>query len=345
MIGIGAQAGNQVRLAFDQIPFVDREHERPPLALDEIGDAQVLLLEPVLRVHHQHDDFGKAHRAQGVGHRELFELLLDARAAAQARGIEHAELASLPVNLHRNGIAGGARLGAGQQPLLAEQLVDQRRLAGVGPADDGDANGPRCGFLFGDVLVGGLFLVLDGRRHQRGQRVVELAHALAVLGGNLHGIAQAQRVGFHCADLAVLALGLVGDQHHRLVGAAGEIGEGAVVRRQPHARVDHEHQGIGLRDRGLGLLLHPRRQRAFGALIEPGGIDDGEGEIVEPGLAFPTIAGDAGKIVDQRKLLSNQAVEQRRPADIGPADDGDRERHETVSSAGFAAPVNATGMN
>ena len=67
-------------------------HERAALALDQIGDAQILLLEPVLRIHHQHHDFGKAHRAQRVRDRELFQLLLDPRAAAEARGIEHAEI-------------------------------------------------------------------------------------------------------------------------------------------------------------------------------------------------------------------------------------------------------------
>ena len=121
VIGIGAQRRNQVRLALHQIPFVDGDHERAALALDQIGDAQILLLELVLRVHHQHDDFGEADRAQRVRDRQLFQLLLDPRAAPQAGGIEHAEFAALPVDLDRDGIARGAGLGAGQQPLLAEQ--------------------------------------------------------------------------------------------------------------------------------------------------------------------------------------------------------------------------------
>ena len=181
---------------------------------------------------------------------------------------------------------------------------------------------------FDDVVVVEFLVLLDGLRHQRAQRVVEIAHALAMLGGNLDGIAEAERVGFHRADFAVLALALVGDQHHRLVGAAGEIGKGAVVRRQAGAGVDHEHQRVGKRDRGFGLLLHPRGQRALGALVEAGGIDDGEFEIAEPPLALAAVAGDAGLVIDQRELLPDQPVEQRRLSDIGPADDGDREGHE-----------------
>ena len=44
-------------------------------------------------------------------------------------------------------------------------------------------------------------------------------------------------------------------------------------------------------------------------------------------LALAAVARDAGLVIDQRKLLPDQAVEQRRFADIGPADDGDREGH------------------
>ena len=162
-------------------------------------------------------------------------------------------------------------------------MIDQRGFAGVGTADDGDADR-----TVGEVLVGFddvvivEFLTLSGRiRHQHAQRVVEIAETLAMFGGNLHGIAEAERVGFHRADFAVPAFALVGDQHHRLVGAAGEIGKGAVVRRQAGARVDHEHQRVGKRDRGFGLLLHPRGERALGALVEAGGIDHGEFEIAE----------------------------------------------------------------
>ena len=81
-----------------------------------------------------------------------------------------------------------------------------------------------------------------------------------MLGRNLDRLAETQRVGLHRAGFALLALALVGDQHHRFVGAAGEIGKGAVVRRQAGAGVDHEHQRVGKSDRDLGLFLHPRGQ-------------------------------------------------------------------------------------
>ena len=52
-----------------------------------------------------------------------------------------------------------------------------------------------------------------------------------------------------------------------------------------------------------------------------------EVEIAEPRLALAAVARDARPIVDQRQPPADQPVEQRRLADIRPADDGDGEAH------------------
>ena len=44
--------------------------------------------------------------------------------------------------------------------------------------------------------------------------------------------------------------------------------------------------------------------------------------------ALAPVARDAGLVVDQRELLPDQTIEQRRFADIGPADNGNREGHK-----------------
>ena len=124
----------------DQVPFVHADDERAALALDQVGDAQVLLLERRRRIHQHDHDFGKAHRVERIGDRKLFELLLDARAAAHAGGVVNAETLAVPVKIDRDGVARDAGFRPGQQALLAEQAIDQRRLAGVGAADDRDAD-------------------------------------------------------------------------------------------------------------------------------------------------------------------------------------------------------------
>ena len=128
----------------DQIPLVDGKHQRAAFALDQVGDAQILFLELVLGVHHQHDDFGETHGAQRVGDGQLLQLLLDTRTTTQTGGVENAEIAALVVELHRNAESRVVPAsGRGQQALFAEQIIDRGRLAGVGAPDNGDADRSR----------------------------------------------------------------------------------------------------------------------------------------------------------------------------------------------------------
>ena len=63
--------------------------------------------------------------------------------------------------------------------------------------------------------------------------------------------------------------------------------------------------------------------RALVAFFEPGGVDDGEAQIGEFCVAFAPIARHARRVVDQRQLPTDQPIEQRRFADVRPADDRD----------------------
>ncbi len=134
------------------------------------------------------------------------------------------------------------------------------------------------------------------------------------------------------------AFALVGDHDHRLAGAAHQIGEGVVGRQQPGARVDHEQHRVGGCDRGRGLRLHPAGEACGRGLVEAGGVDHREGEIAELRAALAAVAGDAGLVVDQRETLADQAIEQRRLADVRPSDDGDREAHDGARGANVTAP-------
>ena len=91
-----------------------------------------------------------------------------------------------------------------------------------------------------------------------------------------------------------------------------------IDRRHAGARIDQEEAGVGISDRRLGLEEHPPGERVRLRLVEAGRIDDGELEVAQPPLALAAVAGDAGKVVDQRKLPPDKAVEQRRLADIRP---------------------------
>ena len=117
----------------------------------------------------------------------------------------------------------------------------------------------------------------------------------------------------------------LGDLEFTIIDTAG-LDEGAIVRRQTHARIDDEEQRVGECNRRFGLLLHTCGERALGALVEAGGVDDGEVEITKARGPLAAVAGDAGRVIDKRQFLPDQSVEQRGLADIGAADNGNRIR-------------------
>ena len=87
-VGLGPQFPRPVGLVVDQVPFVEADDQRPALALDEVGERQILLFEGNRRVEQKHDDLGEAHRAQRVGDGELLHLLDHLGAPPQPRGVE-----------------------------------------------------------------------------------------------------------------------------------------------------------------------------------------------------------------------------------------------------------------
>src|SRR6202008_547217 len=80
-------------------------------------------------------------------------------------------------------------------------------------------------------------------------------------------------------------------------------------------------------ERALGLRPHAAAERFGRRLLEPGRIDQAKFEIGDAAFALAAVAGDAGRVVDQRQWPSGEPVEQRRFADIRPPDDRDRETH------------------
>ena len=153
------------------------------------------------------------------------------------------------------------------------------------------------------------------------------SHALAVLGRDRYRLAEAELPGFQHAGLRAARLGLVGDQHHRLAGAPHEVGEGAVVGHDPDPGIGQEEDQIGLVDRRLGLGAHAAFERGGQGVLEAGGVDDVEAQVVEPRRMDAPVARHARRVVDQRQLAADQPVEQGRLADIGPSDDGELEAH------------------
>jgi hypothetical protein len=142
----------------------------------------------------------------------------------------------------------------------------------------------------------------------------------------------------------LLGVGLVRDQHHRLVDLPQPDRDVLVQRRNPLAHVHHEHDHRGGLERELNLPLH------VGAQVVD--VDDPDAARVHD---FPrpaavldhgghAVAGDAGGGVDDADPPPGEPVEQRRLADVRPADDrNNRKRHNRNSGRTPAARPGVSG--
>ena len=354
-----AQARQRRVLVLDQVPFIDRDHQGAPFALHKIRQRQILLFERDGGVEHQHDHFGILDRAQAVAHRQLFQLLGDARPAADAGSVDQVDHPAFPLPRHEDGIAGYARFRPDQHAFLAHHAVDQRRLARIGTADNGDVEIPlgvpaqrrlvpfALQHVLGDVDIDlgqgveigdfARFLLLRRPVDRRRNDGIELRQPQPMLGRERNGLPEAELIGFHQPGFCRAALGLVADQMHVLARLAQHLCEALVQRRHPGAGVDHEEDDVGFPDGQLGLLAHAVLEAAIGHVLVAGGVENAEGEVRDAALGLAPVAGHAGRVVHQRDLAADQAIEQRGLADIGATDNGNGDGHALVFRSGRRA--------
>ena len=102
--------------------------------------ARILLRHRVVRVDDADHDVRRVDGLQRLDDAELLDGFFDARTAAHAGGIDQRIASAVALERHEHRIARRAGLIERDQPLLAQQPIDQRRLADVRPADHGDAN-------------------------------------------------------------------------------------------------------------------------------------------------------------------------------------------------------------
>ena len=104
------------------------------------------------------------------------------------------------------------------------------------------------------------------------------------------------------------------------------------------ARVDDERHDVGLVQRAQRLLPHRRQdaRRPSGSRPPVSTTRKRAGAPVADAVA--AIAGDARLVLDQRRLPADQAVEQRRLADVRPPDQRDQRQRVVLGAASLMAP-------
>ena len=143
--------------------------------------------------------------------------------------------------------------------------------------------------------------------------------------------ASAARRGAHA-----FAVDLVRGDQHRLAGLAEQLRDLAVDGGHALARVDDERHDVGLVQRAQRLLPH-RREDPGRERIEAAGVDDAKPRRPPLADAVAAIARDARLVLDQRRLPADQAVEQRRLADVRPPDQRDQRKRFVLGAGAHGA--------
>jgi hypothetical protein len=150
----------------------------------------------------------------------------------------------------------------------------------------------------------------------------------------------AERIKLRGIGLALGVVGLVDRDDDRLRRSSEERRGLLVGGRDAGNGVDEKEDDVGLADRQPGLLLDLELDRVGRVHLQAAGVDDDEAPAVPIGIAVHPVAGRAGTVLDDRLAAAHDAVEERRLADVGPADDGDhRQTCEARGGHGsYAAP-------
>src|SRR5690606_26482607 len=125
----------------------------------------------------------------------------------------------------------------------------------------------------------------------------------------------------------------------RRVFAAQPARDVFVERGDARTRIEQEQRRLGLADRLFGPHADPAWPPRRALILEPRRVDEPE---LEPGqlpIAPTPRTRHPRRVTEEREALADQPVQQRRFADIGPADYGDRRgsRHASFLSVGPAA--------
>ena len=137
------------------------------------------------------------------------------------------------------------------------------------------------------------------------------------------GLLPAEGVELGRLELALRVVALVHRHEDRRLRAPEQLGRLLVRWGQARDRLDHEHDHVRLGDRDPRLVLDACLDRVARVDLEAAGVHEHEPPAVPVALAVQPITGRAGSVLDDRRALADDAVEQRAFADVRPPDDGD----------------------
>ena len=218
--------------------------------------------------------------------------------------------AALALDERVDGVAGGARDLAHDRALGSRELVEQRRLAGIGPTDDRDVD---------DVLFDlGLYV-----RKDRDDLVEDVAGTVTVRRRDGPRLAQAEVPERVRLVFPTGRVHLVDGKEHRAVGALEHARDGLVLGGETRLAVHEEYDRVGLVGGDERLVLDGGLELVDGAGLDAARVDEQEVLPVPVCAMVRTVARDATGLVHDGLGGLRDSIDERRLAHVRSADDGD----------------------
>ena len=215
-------------------------------------------------------------------------------------------------------VARGARDIGDDGTVARCHLVRERRLARVRAADDRHVDaGVLHALLLGAFDGTRLMQVLD-------HLVEQVARAIAVNGRQREGVAQPERVELVHAVVAVGRVELVHREDDGLLRLPEQARDLLVVGVDARLAVHDEHDHVGLVRRGEGLVGDGCLEVVVAADLDAARVHERERHAVPVRFVVGAVARDAAHLVHDRVICADDAVDERRLADVRAAHD----RHE-----------------
>ena len=323
--------GVETLLFIPDIPFV-QDQDHPDTGPDDLFSEALLLVGCSQRaVDHQECHVRLVENPPGPHHRVFLDIVVDLRPPLDARGIDDLERLAVQIDDEVDRVACRAGYIRDQDAVLPGELVQQRRLADVRPADDREAR---------DHVIRNRFAEI---RKRLDKTIEQISGIASVQRRDRQGLTQAKRPEMCKIQLDGGTVHLVRHEQVRDAAALQDSSDANVIVGDLRRAVGHEDDNVCTGDRYLGLLPDVCRQLLSRPELPPTGVHDREVAPAPVGAELPPIPRDTCLFIHNGCLLTHHAVHERRLADIRATKD-DYDRKSTHAAAPSMRPQPVAGV-
>ena len=231
--GIGKGVDDHLCLIFHQIPLVDHYHKTLVVLLDELEDVHILRLDTTGGVKHQDTHVAVLDSPDGTHHGVELQILCHLVLTTDTSGIHQVEVEAKLIVTGIDGVAGGTGNLRHDVTILADEGVDDARLAGIRTTYH-----RKAGDAFLQIVLGFLGQHPD-------DLIEQVAGTTAGSGADGPGITQSELIELILIVEVLTVVCLVGDQDHRQLGTPQDLSHVHVPARHTVVDVTEEQHQVG----------------------------------------------------------------------------------------------------